>query len=192
MKKIFWALAAVALMSSPGQAQKKPAADQPAGKAERQEKVAVSIKDFYGRYVGRGVTKSHGAKHYGLADRDLDVQIEAAPNGGFKLTWTTIRRREGKAKRRTQQAIDFVSAGQPNRWKSKTAGDLLGGKPVIWARLADARLYVYVVETNPKTGRFQAAVYVRELVQDGIQLRVRRVRDGAPARAVVAYLKRVK
>ncbi len=187
MKKFLYALTAVMLVSSPAPAQQKPGSD----KTDKTETVRVTIKDFYSRFVGRGVTKSHGAKHYGLADRDLDVVIEAAPNGGFKLTWTTIRRKS-KAKRKTTQSIEFVSAGLPNRWKAKTAGDLLAGKPVIWARLAEARLYVYVVVTNPKTGRFQAAVYVRELVEDGMQLRFRRVRDGAPARSVVAYLKRVK
>jgi hypothetical protein len=188
MRKIAWAMAAVMLMSSPTLAQKKPAGD----KTEKRETVDITIKNFYGRFVGRGVTKSHGAKHFGLADRDLDVVIEAAAKGGFKLTWTTIRRRKGKAKRTSTQTIDFVPMSQPKRWKAKNSGDLLAGQPVIWARLAEARLYVYVIVTNPKTGRFQAAVYVRELIEDGMQLRFRRVRDGAPARAVVAYLKRVK
>ena len=190
MKK--WLLVAAALLLSfaPVQAQNKPADNT--GKADREEKVRVTIKDFYGRYAGRGVTKSHGAQHYGLANRDLDVQIEAAPNNGFKLTWTTIRRKRNKAKRQTTQTVEFVPAGSPNRWKAKDSGELLSGKPVVWARLAGARLFVYVVTTEPKSGRFHAAVYVRELVQDGMQLRFRRVRDGAPARAVIAYLKRVK
>jgi hypothetical protein len=190
MKKAVLVAVALLLSMAPAQAQNKPA--DGAGKADREEKVGVSIKDFYGRFAGRGVTKSHGALHYGLTDRDLDVRIEAAPNNGFKLTWTTIRRKRNKAKRLTTQTVEFVPAGTPNRWTSKDSGQLLSGKPVIWARLAGARLFVYVVTTDAKTGRFHAAVYVRELVQDGMQLRFRRVRDGAPARAVIAFLRRVK
>ena len=190
MQKLL-AFAAVLLLSmTPTLAQNKPAGE--GVKADREEKAPISIKDFFGRYAGRGVTRSQGALHYGLADRDLDVQIEAAPNNGFKLTWTTIRRKEKKSKRRTTQTVEFLATDKPNRWKAKGSGELLSGKPTIWARLEGPRLFVYVVATDPETGRFHASVYVRELVQDGMQLRFRRVRDGAPARAVVAYLRRIK
>lgn len=191
---IFFLVAVAA--AAPSFAQMKAVPAKPGGKiqgkADRTEKVTISISDFYGHYVGRGVTKSHGARYYGLADRDLDVVIEKAEAGGFKLTWTTIRRRAKKSKRRSTQTLSFVPTGRPNTWKAKKSGELMNGEPVIWARLNGPKLYVYVVVSNAKTGVFEAAVYVRELVQDGMQLRFRRVRDGSPARSVVAYLKRVK
>lgn len=156
-----------------------------------EKKVDISIDDFAGHYVGRGVTRSRGSRQFGLASRDLDVKIEVTGKD-FKITWTTVRRRQlpGSKKRTVTQTITFKATQHKNVWQAENSNTLMSGKPVIWARLRGARLTVYVMRMNPRTGGYASAVYTRELIEGGMQLRFRRVTEGNPVRTVVAYLEK--
>jgi hypothetical protein len=158
--------------------------------------VAQTIKDFEGRFVGRGITRADQHISYNaINNRDLDVVIKATDGGGFSVTWSTVFRgrwSDDRSKWKTRTTtVEFVPADKAGMWRGKASGDLVAGAPAIWAFLKDKALYVHIVEISDK-GDLLTSSYRRGLVKDGMRLDFRGTQNGNRVRQVVGWLKREK
>lgn len=153
------------------------------------------LSAFFGTFTGKGITKASAAQYYGLRNRDLNVVITDDGAGGFRLTWTTIRRRTAGIKRGTTM-MNFKPVAAPKDaarlWRAEENGDVLLGKPFAWARIQRRALIVYVMGIDRVSGRMSLSIYSRRLAPSGLFLQYRRVREGRSVRLVEALLKRAK
>ena len=156
---------------------------------------AQTIKNFEGHFVGKAVTHVNRSRSLNtIRNRDLDVTIKAAAGGGFTIEWTTTisRYRWFKAKRRKRtNTVTFVPTGKAGQWRAATSGDPLTGKPLMWARVAEKTLYIYVVALGDDGG-LVTATYKRTLSGPNMFLMFRSTRDGRGALLVTGWLSRAK
>lgn len=150
-----------------------------------------TIKAFFGHFAGKGITKSSAAEYYGLNNRDMDVTIADTGNGGFRVSWKTIRRRKKGAKK-ASTVMNFIPAETKGLWRAKKSGDMLAGKRMAWARIEGRALLVYVAGIRKQTGRLHLSIYSRRLAPAGLYLQFRRIEEGRPVRFVEALLKRTR
>lgn len=179
---IFAAAAATALMSMPAHAQ--------SGKTGGQ----ASIKDFFGEYVGKAISrKPAGGDGRGKKDREANVVIKAAGQGGFSITWVTIRRVSVFASKRETRFTEmtFAPAGKANRWRWTKNKPLADGGPMAFAALSGRTLTIHVLALDGR-GRLHAATYLRTLSRTGLHLVFRRGLNSLQVRRVAATLKRRK
>jgi len=152
----------------------------------------MSISEFYGNYVGVGVKARKQKSFSAINKRDLDVTIKAAAGDAFSLKWTTVIAPRYAAKKRTRTAtMLFLPSGSPNLWKAKESGDLLAGKPVVWAHISGASLFVNIAVLGADGG-LASSVYKRTLTKDGMSVMFQRVRGGRRDRIVTGVLSRKK
>ena len=151
----------------------------------------VTIKTFFGRFAGKGITKSSAAEYYGLRNRDMDVVIADAGNGAFRVKWTTIRRRK-RGDKKASTVMTFAPTANSLLWRAQGSGDMLAGKAMAWARIEGRSLLIYVAGIRKQTGRLHVSIYSRRLAPAGLYLQFRRMEEGRPVRFVEALLKRVK
>ncbi len=181
MKRIAVVAAAlIAVASAPAHAQ--------SGKGSR-----TTLKDFFGEYVGTGITRKSGPKSSQKRDRKANVVIGPAGTGGFKITWVTIRRVSVLGARRKTRftELTFVPAGKPNCWRAKGNKPLAEGGPMAIATLDRKTLAVHVLALD-RRGRIHAATYLRTLSRTGLHLVFRRGLNSLQVRRVAATLKRIK
>lgn len=149
----------------------------------------LTIKDFYGSYVGVGATRS-----LEKAARDRVASLKIAPTGdGFSLTWsTTIGIWSNNDRRVRTQSLRFRTAGRPGRWRAVASGDPLNNGMLSWARLTGRDLVVYVVTVDRESGELTAAIWRRTLTDKGLAVRYERLRDARRIRRASARLTRTK
>lgn len=157
--------------------------------AQKDEKPS-SIKDFYGEYVGAPVSRQAGIDRTLRKNRKSNVVIKAAGDG-FRITWVTIRRRAGDARKTTFTTLNFLPAGAPNRWRAKESKPLANGGPSIVASVHGQTLMIHVAVMD-KEGNLITATYARTLRGDGMDLTFRRAENGRMAVKAVARLRRVE
>ena len=147
---------------------------------------ATEIGTYFGAYKGIGVTINAGTR-YKVQNRDLDVAIAAAPNGGFGLTSTVIARGGfiGRSTKRSSHTLVFVPGGQPRLWRAATSKPIAAGGPTILARLNARGLHVYVMAFD-KAGRLHTSVYRRWFRDKRTMVLVyRRTRSGRNVRGTL-------
>jgi hypothetical protein len=168
--------------------QSRPVRPSPAANAAAPK---LDIKAFYGKFGGRGIAEGGDAAYFGMTDRDLDVQIEDAANGGFKLTWTTVLRDSSDPKlphlRRRQATLTFVPGTKPGVYQANENGDPLNGGMVSWADITRNTLTVHQFAVLPD-GRHDVQTYARTLSGTGMDLVYTRVVGGEPQRRVKGKL----
>ncbi|MHA1538443.1 MAG: hypothetical protein ACTSUD_12885 [Alphaproteobacteria bacterium] len=146
----------------------------------------VSIRAFKGQWGGSAVANNRDSLYFGVSIRDLDVTITPKA-GGFTIAWTTVIRRGGtpdKPKvRKKSVSMEFVPAGRKGVWRLTSAGDMLGGSPYGWARIAGRTLTIYLMEIDGR-GAYALSRYARTLSGTGMDLEFTALRDGQPARIV--------
>jgi hypothetical protein len=151
----------------------------------------AKIDAYYGSYVGSAVTRNTGQYSLAIRNRDLDVTVAPAANGGFRMTSVVNARRGfigGRVKRYTYD-LTFVPGDKPNSWRATTSKPLAEGGPVILARLDRRGLHIYIAAFD-KDGRLEVGVYTRKLVRAGMmELRYHRAVDGRTVRVVVGNLR---
>ncbi len=162
--------------------------------AAAQSKRGAALKDFFGEYVGKAVTRKPAARDTrGKRNRQANVVIRPAGQGGFRITWVTIRRVSVLgAKRKTRfTEMTFLPAGKPNRWRATLSKPLAQGGPLALAALSGRTLTIHVLALDSR-GRLHAATYLRSLSRTGLHLVFRRGLNSLQVRRVAATLKRVK
>lgn len=149
----------------------------------------ITIKDFYGTYVGVGATRSRG-----IAQRDRAASLEIAPaDDGFRIEWsTTIDKGSKENKRTNSESLTFRPSGRPGRWRAVESGDPFNRGFISWARLEGRNLFVYVFAVDPKSGELTAAIWRRTLTSKGLRVRYDRIRDARRVRGAFAWTRRKK
>jgi hypothetical protein len=152
----------------------------------------LSITAFFGAFQGSGIAENADSLYFGTTVRDLDIIIGADNAGGaFFVRWTTVIRGGGDPNnpntRRKTQNIVFNNTDQPGVFRGVGSGDLLSGKPYIWAQITGQTLTVYIM-TIDQSGRYSMQSYARTLNAFGMDLVFRRLRDGEPVREASAKL----
>ena len=146
---------------------------------------------FFGTFTGTGVAKNRDSIYFAVTVRDLDVRIHSAPQGGFKMTWTTVIRRGGDPARpdirRKSTTKTLVPTGAPGRYRCTDSGDPLVGKQLCWARIHGYTLSLYLLAIDGE-GTYELQQYDRTLLGTGMKLTFKRLRDGDEVRVVTGRL----
>ncbi len=147
----------------------------------------LDIKAFFGRFAGTGFVDANEADYFSMTQRDLDVQIEAAAEGGFTLGWTTVFREGGDPKtptvRRRAVSITFLPGPRKGLFRAADNGDPLAGGTLSWAHVAGHTLTVQQF-TVRADGRRDSQTYARTLSGTGMDLVYTRNVDGERQRRV--------
>lgn len=147
------------------------------------------IKPFVGSYQGEAVSKNRDSLYFGAGLRGFGLTIKEEGDG-FALITTNTRKRGGKNKTKTL-TLNFYPAQRKNVFKSRQSGEPADGKPYIWADVKGDTLGVYILAMQ-KTGGYDLLIYKRQLIDEGLKITFRRIRDGSPVRIVYGRAKRVK
>ncbi|MFO1058819.1 MAG: hypothetical protein U1E53_17855 [Dongiaceae bacterium] len=149
---------------------------------------AVGPQAFYGRYKGTAVTQDPNAASYGFGDRDLDVEIGPAENGGFFVAWTTvIHPLSGKEPARSSARVTFEPSPRPGIYAGHWAPDMAKG--IAWAAIAGKVLRIRLL-TILDDGTYEIQSYDRALDAHGLTLLFRSDRDGTTVKMVSALLEK--
>jgi hypothetical protein len=150
---------------------------------------ATTIEDFYGRWVGKGITENKGLE---VADRDLDVTIEPTERG-FTLVWKmsrTTRKKGGDQIRHWSVTVPFVQTDRNGLYRVEGSNDTVSGSSYRWARIDGRDLVVHSIAISDN-GVLEHQRYVRTLLADNeMQLRYTRSLDSSIVGSVLAILSR--
>ena len=149
------------------------------------------IRSFIGEYQGHSIEDSEGV----LTIHDIGVRIGRF-DGGFTVEWNTATRNANGEADRTEYSVNFVPTRRKHIFASAMAPNLFGkqvplnpleGEPFIWARITGQTLFVYAMfVTEP--GGHDLQIYERTLTEDGMKLKIQRMRDEIPYGVVTGTL----
>ncbi len=155
--------------------------------------MAKEIDRFEGTFAGSAEFQDNGKTLH----RDMTTTIESTKNG-FELSWTSITyKSDGRTKEKTY-TIDFVpsarehifqSAMKTNLFGKATPLDPLQGEPFVWARFEGDTFTVFSLFIN-EVGDYEMQEFHRTLVDAGLDLVFRRVKNGVAQREIKTVLKR--
>jgi hypothetical protein len=155
------------------------------GAAAAQER-DLSIRAFYGTWVGSAISESAVSVTFPVTVRDLDITI-AETATGFRLEWTTVLRQRGDpdnpSAQRKSSALDFLASGRPGVWAAAGNTDPLASGSYAWAHIAGQTLSVNILSLA-KDGSYSMQVYDRTVSPAGMQLVFKRIVGGQTERTV--------
>jgi hypothetical protein len=147
----------------------------------------LDIKAFFGSFGGSGIADGEDTVYLGVTQRDLDVRIAAAGDGGFTVSWTTVLRVGGDAQnpevRRRATSMTFRPGPRPGLFTAADNGDPLQGGMLSWARLSRSTLTIHQFSVR-EGGQHDIQTYARTLTGSGMDLVYTRVVDGERQRRV--------
>ncbi len=147
---------------------------------------------FFGTFAGEAKTVFDSKNKRVGEKRTTRVEIRKAAEGRFVVSWTTdFPDRKRIAKRLRTTTMEFTPTGNPAVWRALRTGNPLFGQALIWARVADTSITIYIVGVL-KSGVMLTAMYRRVLDGDTMKLEFERTEDGTRRRAVQGSLTRVK
>lgn len=146
------------------------------------------LKPFVGTWGGSAVAKNRDSKYFGVGTRASSITI-AAEGDGFVIKWTTSK--GGNTAKAKTATLHFVPAARKNVYKATVSGEPADGKPYIWASVENKTMTLYILAVNAKGG-YDLSIYERKVDGGEMEIRFRRLRDGAPMRIVAGTLKRQK
>ena len=153
----------------------------------------LPITAFFGHFEGSGIAEDADSLYFDVTVRDLDVRI-GPEGGGFYVEWTSVIRAGGdpanpEVRKKTNRATFFPGA-QASVFQAQAGGDVLGGQPLNWARIAGNTLTINVFVIRDDGG-YEVQSYDRTLDINGMTLEFTRIRDGEPVRKVEGRLVKV-
>jgi hypothetical protein len=157
----------------------------PWSQAEAEE--TASVEAFVGDWTGVGLKEDRGDPLWpeNLEIRDLDINIKKTETG-LIISWVTHMRETAEEKGTTT----ILNQTSPNVFVGNKSGDVLNGDSVVWGRIENQSLIVYILEVDQK-GIYNLARYERMLLDnDKMYLFFTRTRDGKTVRRVEAELVR--
>jgi len=154
---------------------------------------AQTIAPFVGTYVGEAEFTYAGER----VRRDMSVTV--VPDGkGFVVGWTSVTRQPGQRGKSKSYRISFTpttragifgSAMKTNMFGKEVPLDPLQGEPFVWARIEGETLTVFSLYINEEGG-YEMQEYHRTLVDGGMNLVFRWVKDGTARKEISAFLAR--
>lgn len=119
------------------------------------------LQQYYGKWVGVGVTADADLQSNPVMVRDTDLEISRTDDG-FRISWTTLvsRAKQGKKARTKSTVLDFSTGAQPTAFKIKSAKPPLEAGADAWAEVKNGRLVIYLSDTS-KSGVKRVSRYER-------------------------------
>lgn len=157
----------------------------------------VTIKDFYGAYVGDAVIE--GTMQF----RDIIVNIEPIRNGFSIYTSTVIRTGPKRATSDVKWRAETQSFAQTDvphvyepmirksMFSKKRDPNLMAGDTLAWASIRGHTLGVYAMNVL-EDGHYELRVFERTLTDLGMDMSFIRYNDGVPVRELKGSLARTK
>jgi hypothetical protein len=155
--------------------------------------VANDIERFAGTYSGMAEFMDNGE----LQRRDLATTI-IPTDDGFVLGWSTVTYKSDGRTKEASYTIEFVpspregiygSAMKVNVFGKRQPLDPLNGEPFVWTRIQGDTFSTFSLFITD-TGTYEMQEYHRTLVEGGMELVFRRLRDGELQREINATLTR--
>lgn len=150
------------------------------------------IKAFEGTYSGSAeVNYADGT----TANRDMSVKISQTKEG-FEVAWSTTSIRANGTINEKDYLIEFVPSDRAGVFSAAMERNVFGhevqlnpmkGEPFVWARVKDATLSVFSLFVD-EAGDYELQQFDRTLIDGGLQLEFRAVRNGAVTRSVDTFL----
>ena len=153
------------------------------------------IRSFVGEYRGHSIEDSESV----LTIHDIDVRITRFESG-FTVKWSMVTRNANGEAERSEYSVNFVPTRREHIFASAMAPNLFGkqvplnpleGEPFMWARITGPTLSVYAMFVT-ESGGHDMQIYDRTLTEDGLQLKIQRLRDEMPYRVVTGTLKKTR
>jgi hypothetical protein len=157
----------------------------------------VTIKDFYGAYVGDAIIE--GTMQF----RDIIVNIEPIRNGFSIYTSTVIRAGPKRATSDVKWRAETQSFAQTDvphvyepmirksMFSKKRDPNLMAGDTLAWASIRGHTLGVYAMNVL-EDGHYELRVFERTLTDLGMDMSFIRYNDGVPVRELKGSLARTK
>ena len=156
---------------------------------------AEPITPFIGHYEGSAEFEEKGK----VVSRDMSVSI-VETDDGFVVNWSsTSYKSDGRTKEKNYE-IEFIdtlrdgiysSAMGKNVFGNPVALDPLKGDPYVWARVSGNVLTIFSLLIDEQGG-YEMQEYNRTLVEGGLELEYKRVRNGLPLKNINSFLKKTK
>ena len=142
------------------------------------------LKRFYGKYSGSGYTAD---QRYISTLRDMSLEISSAPPDGFRVTWTTLKRKGADPNRLRDESsthtATFRTTDKPRVYRAVNYADPPQEGLAIWARTDTNLLVVYRLAIS-RSGVPELHIYRRRLTAKGLELLFLASRDGKEIRTV--------
>ncbi|WP_254684583.1 hypothetical protein SuNHUV7_31450 (plasmid) [Pseudoseohaeicola sp. NH-UV-7] len=156
---------------------------------------ANQIDRFAGTYTG-SVSFESGGK---TIQRDLNVKI-APTKAGFTVDWTTGTYRADGTLKAKSYSVEFQPSERDGVYGAAMKNNVFGkavpldpmkGEPYVWGRIEDDTLTVFSLYVYDD-GEYEIQQFDRTLVEGGLELKFKSMRDGHVHRELGAYLERVE
>lgn len=152
------------------------------------------LKEMEGFYSGSAeIVRADGS----TSNRDMSVAIETTRDG-FEVAWSTTSIRANGSVKEKDYVIEFVPSERENVYSAAMERNVFGhevqldpmkGEPFVWARTQDATLTVFSLFVD-EAGDYELQQFDRTLVEGGLKLEFRAVRNGQVTRSVNTFLAR--
>ncbi|WP_370400145.1 hypothetical protein [Sulfitobacter sp. JB4-11] len=155
--------------------------------------MASEADRFVGTYVGEAQFVHEGETRR----RDMSTTIKDTKNG-FQLSWTSVTYKDDGRTTEKAYTINFTPSDRPHIYQSAMAQNLFGqsrpldplkGEPFVWARFEGDTFSVFSLFIN-ETGNYEVQEFHRTLVEEGLDLRFLRIRNGVIEREIETLLVR--
>jgi hypothetical protein len=150
---------------------------------------------FLGEFQGHSTDDSAGV----LTIHDIGVRI-ARSEEGFTVEWKTVTPDASGKLDRSEYSVKFVPTRREHIFASAMAPNLFGkevplnpleGEPFMWARIVGRTLSIYAMFVT-ELGGHDMQIYERTLTEDGMRIRIQRLRDEMPFRVVTGTLNKTR
>lgn len=145
---------------------------------------SAELDEFFGVYVGRAEVR--GSDGTLIGKRDLDITIEAARMGGFKVSWISVELVDGRrdvpgVERRILESSfhgprdgTYAEDTRKTLFATRDRSNILHGDTLRWARIEGDVLSVFSLAVPPEGG-YEVQAYERRLTETGLDISFRRI-----------------
>ena len=156
---------------------------------------ANPIDRFSGTYTGSVSFESEGK----TIQRDLNVKI-APTKAGFTVDWTTGTYRADGTLKAKSYSVEFQPSERDGVYGAAMKNNVFGkavpldpmkGEPYVWGRIEGDTLTVFSLYVYDD-GEYEIQQFDRTLVEGGLELKFKSMRDGHVHRELGAYLERIE
>lgn len=154
----------------------------------------AQIERFVGNFEGSAeVVSADGS----TKARDMSVDITETKQG-FKVGWTSTTYRPNGSTKEKSYLIEFVPSDRDDVYASAMKRNVFGhdvqldpmkGEPYVWSRIDGDTLSVYSIFVT-EDGGYEIQQFDRTLVEGGLNLDFKSVRNGEIQRTVSTFLTR--
>jgi hypothetical protein len=146
----------------------------------------VAITHFAGQFQGPTKIVEGAGAGSSADERQSQVLISPAGDGGFTLQWSTLfidNENTGEMKVKDSTTIEFAPGASPSVFVGKDNGAIFNGRPIYWAKIKGNTLHVQAIIVK-EDGTYDVTHYARTVDGNTMRLDFTRFEDGEQTRRV--------